>query len=150
MAPALPAAATYEQVPAPAASAARPETPAAAGPLKTFSDKPTEAAAPAGEGWTASPLQHVDPAKSAAETRTVEKPVTSVAPTTETIPSPTAAAPSAKVPTATIPSEPTPTVAPAGPSVEPAPPAHDLRDVPAAKASGAGFLKPIPVSDHTT
>jgi len=146
LAPALPAAATYEQVPAPAASAARPETPAATAPLKTFSDKPTAAVAPAAEGWTASPLRHIDPTTSAsAELRTVEKPL---APTAESISSP--AAPAATAPTANVPSEPTPTVAPTGPAVEPAQPAHDLRDVPAAKTSGAGFLKPIPTPDHTT
>jgi hypothetical protein len=146
LAPALPAAATYEQVPAPAATAARPETPAATAPLKTFSDKPAPAVAPAAEGWTASPLRHIDPTTSAAaELRTVEKPV---APTSELISSP--AAPAAPAPPVNVPSEPPPTVAPAGPAVEPAPPAHDLRDVPAAKATGAGFLKPIRTPDHTT
>ncbi len=34
-------------------------------------------------------------------------------------------------------------------TVEPAAPAHDPRDVPAAGTSGRGFLRPIP-SDHTT
>jgi len=88
-------------------------------PLKTFSsDKPTETA---GDGWTASSLQHADPSTaSAPQPITAEKPV-----------------------------EPSPTVAPPGPVVEPAPPAHDLRDVPAAKTSGTGLLKPI-TSDHTT
>jgi hypothetical protein len=146
MAPALPAAATYETVPAPAASSARPETPPTSAPLKTFSDKPAAAAAPVGEGWTASPLQHVDPAKTAGvQSRVAEKPLADSAVAAEAIPSPSAA-----VPSVTVPAEPTPTVAPAGPAVEPAQPAHDLRDVPSAKTSGAGFLKPILTPDHTT
>jgi hypothetical protein len=146
MAPALPAAATYETVPAPAASSARPETPPTSAPLKTFSDKPAAAAAPVSDGWTASPLQHIDPAKTAGvQSRVAEKPLADSAVAAEAIPSPSAA-----VPSVTVPAEPTPTVAPAGPAVEPAQPAHDLRDVPSAKTSGAGFLKPILTPDHTT
>jgi hypothetical protein len=98
----------------------------------------------AGDGWTASSLQHAAPVKPIApQLQTAEKPISPAA--SEAIPSPAAA-----VPSVVTPAEPSPTVAPAGPAVEPAPPAHDPRDLPATKASGAGFLKPIPTSDHTT
>jgi hypothetical protein len=129
-APALSAAPAIEQVPAPAA-AARPETPAASTPLKTFSDKPADAPAPAGDGWTASSLQQIAPTPATdALPRVAEKPALepALAPAAESVP----------------------TVAPAGPTVEPAPPAHDPRDVPAAKTSGAGLLKPLVTPGHTT
>jgi len=42
-----------------------------------------------------------------------------------------------------------PTIAPPGPAVEPAPPAHDQREVPAAATSGRPILRPVH-SGHTT
>jgi hypothetical protein len=145
-------AATYESVPAPAASAARPAlppsaatTPAESGPLKTFSDKPAEAPA-AAEGWKAAAV-HPEPAAQP-EAYRAQKPVenpTSALRSIEPIPGPAAAS----SPSAVAPVEQAPTIAPPGPAVEPAAPAHDLRDVPAAKTSGTGFLRPIP-ADHTT
>jgi hypothetical protein len=115
--------------------------------LKTFSDKPAEMSPPVTDGWKASTLDHADPVPTAAETRQADKPIVEVVPgrSNEAMPAPAAAAPSTALPT-----EQAPTIAPPGPLVEPAAPAHDLRDVPAAaRTSGTGFLRVIP-SDHTT
>ena len=114
--------------PAPAA-AARPAAapaPAQSGPVKTFSDKPADAAPKAPEGWTGSGLEHVDPAKKAGSNGAVraDKPVE---PAIGNRPVETIPTPSAKEPT----------VAPLGPAVEPPPPAADTRDVPAAETSGS-------------
>ena len=140
------------------AAAARP-APAAvpalapAAPAKTFSDKP---AAPAAEGWTGSGLQHVDPkqpqaAGSASGAIRADKPAEggSALKPIETIPTP-AAKDAAPAPAQT------PTVAPLnaqpqlGPAVEPAPPAADLKDVPAAETSGRLLRIVPPVEGHTT
>ncbi len=145
-APTLSTAPSIEQVPAPAASAARPESPASSGPIKTYSDKPADAAAVATEGWTASSLGHVAP--STAEPRQADKPVieSPAGASLKAIPEP------ADTPSAIVPKEDTPTLAPAaGPVVEPAPPAHDVRDMPSAKTSSTGLLmRPILSDDHTT
>jgi hypothetical protein len=138
------------------AAAARPAPVAApalapAAPAKTFSDKP---AAPAAEGWTGSGLQHVDPkqpqaAGSASGAIRVDKPAEggSALKPIETIPTPAAKD--------AVPAQ-TPTVAPLnaqpqlGPAVEPAPPAADLKDVPAAETSGRLLRIVPPVEGHTT
>jgi hypothetical protein len=157
-APALPATgATYEQVPAPAASSARPTAPASpatapadSGPVKTFSDKPADAPAPVADGWKASEYGRGTAAQATQpEAYRAEKPAADADAGTalrriESIPSPAASEPAAS-----IPAEKAPTVAPVGPSVDPAPPAHDPRDIPAAGTSGRGVLKPI-TADHTT
>jgi hypothetical protein len=59
--------------------------------------------------------------------------------------------PAAKEPAAPTLKAPEPTVAPIGPAVEPAPPAADTRDVPAAETS-SGLLRRIesPIGDRTT
>lgn len=139
--------------PAPAPQATAPALkPTEAGPLKTFSDKPADAAAPAAEGWTKSGLDHVDPVRTgSAEARRAEKPAADAAPAetlrrVESIPAPAAKEPAAA--SAATPQE--PTLPAAGPAVEPAPPAHDARDVPAATTSGTGLgLTSIP-SGHST
>jgi hypothetical protein len=115
--------------------------------VKTFSDKPADAAPKTTEGWAASNLDHVDPktgSQGAATTRTAEKPVAPADDASlrkvESIPTPaakepaTAGAPAA----AAAPAEKQPTVAPPGPAVYPPPPASDTRDVPAAETSGPG------------
>ena len=132
---------------------------------KTFSDKPT-AVAPAAEGWTGSGLQHVDPkqapaagSQSAGTTSgavRAEKPADAgngLRPM-ETIPTPAAKdAVPAPAPAAAGPS---PTVAPVapqpqlGPAVEPAPPAADPKDVPAAETSRRLLKIVPPVDGHTT
>lgn len=156
--PAAPAAASVETVPAP--TAARPAAPAMpapslkpadGGPVKTYSDKPADAAAAATDGWKASTLDHSAPASptKGSEAIRAEKPAADAGTlkNIEPIPAPPARQPAAA---AAAPVENTPTVAPLGPAVEPAPPVHDERDVPAAKTSGPGRgLIAIP-SDHTT
>ena len=126
--------------------------PTEAGPLKTFSDKPADASAPAAEGWTKSSLDHVEPSRSgAAETRRAEKPAADATPAealrrAEPIPTPAAKEPAAA--SAAAPQE--GNLPAAGPTVEPPPPSHDLRDVPAATTSGNGRgLTSIP-SGHST
>lgn len=155
--PAAPASAAAETVPAPAA--ARPTAPATqapslkpadAGPVKTYSDKPADAAAAATDGWRGSTLDHSAPASPAQAPAAVraDKPAGEAGnlKSIEPIPAPAASAPAA----AATPVETTPTVAPLGPAVDPPPPAHDERDVPAAKTSAPGRgLIAIP-SDHTT
>jgi hypothetical protein len=126
----------------PPASTTPPATPAA-GPVRTFRDKPADAApAPAPEGWGASSLDHVDPTTGSSGTVRAERPV---APEplkkVEEIPSPAAKeAPAA---------EPQPTVAPPGPAVYPPPPAGSDRDVPTAETSGRTGVGRR-VDDHTT
>jgi hypothetical protein len=78
----------------------------------------------------ASSLPHVDPAPAAGAVR-AERPAADAV-QAEAIPSP---APRTE--------SPEPTVAPVGPSVEPAPPAHDQRDVPATGTSGRPMLRPL-------
>ena len=131
MAPALPAAAASR--PAMQAPALNQQAASQAGPVKTFSDRPAEApAAAAAEGWGASSLPHVDPQQGGTAVRadrpTVEANEEAAA---ESIPSPE------------------PTVAPVGPAVDPAPPAHDQRDVPAASTSGRPLLRSLS-GGHTT
>ena len=105
---------------------------AAAGPVKTFSDRPADAAAKTESGWGASNLPHVDPAAAPADGAVrAERPAADAAPA-EAIPSPAPRAEAAE-----------PTVAPVGPAVEPAPPAHDQREVPATGASGRPMLRPL-------
>jgi hypothetical protein len=102
----------------------------AAGPVKTFSDRPADAAAKAESGWGASNLPHVDPSAVPADGAVrAERPAAAPA---EAIPSPAPRAEAAE-----------PTVAPIGPSVEPAPPAHDQRDVPATGTSGRPILRSL-------
>jgi hypothetical protein len=105
--------------------------------VKTFSDKPADAPAKAVEGWHGSSLDHVDPTAKAGAVR-ADKPVDDSAALKpiETIPAPAAKqdAVAPKLPAAPKPT-PEPTVAPLGPAVEPAPPAADTRDVPAAETS---------------
>ncbi len=48
------------------------------------------------------------------------------------------------------PREAEPTIAPPGPAVEPAQPAHDQRDVPTSGTSGRPLMRPITPSTHTT
>jgi hypothetical protein len=106
--------------------------------VKTFSDRPADgAAAEVREGWGASNLPHQDPTQAGAEAVRVEKPVAEAA-TAEAIPSPPARG-----------EEQAPTVAPLGPVVEPAPPTHDERDVPATGTSGRPLLKSLR-DGHTT
>jgi hypothetical protein len=124
------------------AAAAAPAAPAlqqeAAGPVKTYSDRPAESAAKAEEGWAASDLPHKDPAPAAGgEAVRAEKPAAE-ADAAEAIPSPSARG-----------AEREPTVAPLGPVVEPAMPAHDTRDVPATGTSGRPLLRSLN-SGHTT
>jgi hypothetical protein len=145
-------------------------TPAEPAAPKTFSDKPAAAAPAATEGWTGSNLQHVDPKPSqgsasqnggnASGAVRVEKPATTAGElrSIETIPTP-AAKDAAPAPAA---AKPGPTVAPlntqpqlnaqpqSGPAVEPAPPAADVRDVPASETASR-LLRIVPQADgHTT
>jgi pilus assembly protein FimV len=156
----------------PAAVATPPAlSPAPQGPTKTYSDKPADAATPKAEGWTGSPLDHVDPKQAPAATAPsvirAEKPVDAAAGLRplETIPTPAATdaapvAPSttagaagqtpAATPAPTAAPAQAPTLAPLGPAVEPAPPATSTKDVPAAGTSGR-LLKIVPqVDGHTT
>jgi hypothetical protein len=113
--------------------------------MKTFSEKPAGTAAPAADGWKAATPERVTQSPPQPEAYRAEKPAdTGSLSRIEPIPSAAAAEPSA-----TVPDEGAPTIAPVGPAVEPAPPVHDPRDVPAAGTSGTGFLRPIP-SNHTT
>ncbi|MFM7107552.1 MAG: hypothetical protein ACKOZU_02950, partial [Planctomycetaceae bacterium] len=130
---------------APPAAATTPATPAA-GPVRTFSDKPADAApATSAGGWGASNLDHVDPSKGSTGTVRAERPVVQEEPLTRIEPIP---APAAKE---TPDAEPQPTVAPPGPTVYPPPPAGSDRDVPAAETSGApGIRRRRPLDDHTT
>jgi len=147
-------------LPAPPAAAARPaaggaaasgtaapslsgqQSTAAAGPVKTYRDRPTdgsraEQAAEAKQGWGSSELPHVDPqqGRTATEARRAE---TAAEQAAEDISTPSAAK-----------QAPEPTVAPLGPAVEPAPPAHDERDLPVSGASGRPILRSLH-SGHTT
>jgi hypothetical protein len=109
----------------PAASA---NAAASAGPVRTYSERPTDTAAASSEGWGSSDMPHADP-------RVTERPTTEGTATPEAIPSPREAEP---------------TLATPGPAVEPAPPAHDQRDVPTSGTSGRPLLRPMQSSDHTT
>jgi hypothetical protein len=127
----LPAASAPAAAARPAAAPALSQQ-AATGPVKTFSDRPADAAAKTESGWGASSLPHVDPSAAPADGAVrAERPATEAAPA-EAIPSPTPRAEAAE-----------PTVAPVGPSVEPAPPAHDQRDVPATGTSGRPILRSL-------
>jgi hypothetical protein len=151
-APAIAPAPSAAARPAAAAAAAAPAlTPAEAGAMKTFSDKPADQPVKPQEGWTSSAQPHVDPAQ--AEAVRAQKPVAPQQPTAardeaanlrpiESIPAPPAKAEAAapQAPAAAPKPAQEPTVAPLGPSVEPAPPAADTRDVPAAETSG-GLLR---------
>jgi hypothetical protein len=129
-------------------------SPAEAGPLKTFSDKPSEVPPQKAEaGWGSSTLQHVDP-KAAAEPASggyrAEKPAADAAAPEmkkiEAIPAPSAKEPAA----ATAPAGKEPTIAPLGPSVYPPPPAADTRDIPAAETSGRPWTQQTVQRGHTT
>jgi hypothetical protein len=121
-APALPAAASRPAMQAPALSQ---QAASQTGPVKTFSDRPAEAPA-AAEGWGASTLPHVDPHQGSTAVRADRPAVEATGEAAaEAIPSPE------------------PTVAPVGPAVDPAPPAHDQRDVPAASTSGRPLLRSL-------
>jgi hypothetical protein len=100
------------------------------GPVRTYSERPADSAAAAATGsWGSSDMPHADP-------RVTERPTTaSDASPVETIPSPR---------------ETEPTLATPGPSVEPAPPAHDQRDTPTSGTSGRPLLRPMQPTDHTT
>ncbi|MEN9663715.1 MAG: hypothetical protein RLZZ326_78, partial [Planctomycetota bacterium] len=159
--------------PAPAATTAPALTPAEAVPLKTYRDvTPAETAKPAAEGWGPSPLKHADPdvgspASSGAPT-VAEKPVivgdSSALPLEkiEVIPLPAAKAPATTAPkesgkgvTAESPNLDfgTPKDQPAaasGPSVSPAPPATDSRDLPAAGTSSRPSRYVSPFGDRST
>jgi hypothetical protein len=117
--------------------------PAEAARLKTFSDRPAEAAAatPAPEGWGPSARDHVDPKEGAAgdlapwrtdrpsaepQPEAAEVPLSRI----ETIPAPQ----SQQV----APAQPTPQVAPLGPDVFPPAPVSDPRDVPTGNTSSRG------------
>ena len=137
--------------------------PAPAEPVatKTFSDKPTTPA-PAIEGWKGSGLQHVDPAQTPAAVNAApsviraEKPAEAGAAlrSIETIPTPAAKDPvpgPTKAPTTASPTPAqTPTVAPLGPAVEPAPPANDVKDVPASETSRRLMRIQPPLVGHST
>ena len=147
---AVPAAVSRPTVtPAPALSAA------GSAPLKTYSDRPADAPRKVEEGWGASSLDHVDPAKGSSEssgTFRVEKPAADTAATEslkkiEPIPAPAAQEPAAAggpqpgpKPAPQPAAEQSPTIAPPGPAVYPPPPANDPRDVPAAETSGSSLL----------
>jgi Meckel syndrome type 1 protein len=149
--PAAPATPAPVLAPAPSGSPAPAAAPApAAGPVKTFSDKPADAAPKTAEGWDSSPLDHVDPERSAADDRQAvraEKPAAAEAGEElrkiEAIPAPAAKEPAAQV-------APEPTVAPPGPAVYPPPPASDARDVPTAKTSGTSLPRPVGPRAHST
>jgi hypothetical protein len=98
------------------------------GPVRTYSERPTDSAPATSKGWGSSDMPHADP-------RVTERPKTEGMATPEAIPSPREAEP---------------TLATPGPAVEPAPPAHDQRDVPASGTSGRPLLRPMQPSDHTT
>ena len=134
----LPAASAPAAAARPAAAPAAPalSQQAATGPVKTFSDRPADAAAKTESGWGASNLPHVDPSAAPADGAVrAERPATEAAPA-EAIPAPRAEAAE-------------PTVAPIGPSVEPAPPAHDQRDVPATGTSGRPILRSLHTGQTT-
>jgi hypothetical protein len=124
------------------------------GPVKTFSDKPADAPAKAAEGWHGSSLDHVDPTAKAGAVR-ADRPVDDNAALKpiETIPAPAAkqdaVAPAPKAPATPEPT-PEPTVAPLGPAVEPAPPAADTRDVPAAETSSGLRRIEVASGDQST
>ena len=135
-------------------------TPAEAAPTKTYSDKPADAPARVEEGWKGSGLDHVDP-KSAAQsavgtggangTVSAERPIAAGvdgARSVETIPTPSAKDPGSFGNGAAAARE--PAVAPLGPSVEPAPPAADPQDVPAAGTSGRLRRIELPAADGQT
>ena len=154
------AAARPTQAPMAAPTAAPSITPAEAGAMKTFSDKSSAAAPQAPEGWTGSAKPHVDPAQ--AEAVRAQKPVENKAASegsnlrpVESIQTPPAKQPAVK-PAPAPGDDPTPratqepTIAPLGPSVEPAPPAADTRDVPAAETSGGLLRIETSRGDRTT
>ena len=144
----------------PAASAARPASPtsttppalpakaeaaAGGGPIKTYSDRPADAAAAgtAEGGWGSSNMPHVDTSNPATGASTGPAAVSAERPAiggeeAEPIPSPAASDKAAE-----------PTIAPLGPKVEPAPPAHDERDIQATGASGRPLLRSLQTL-HTT
>ena len=142
--PAAPAAAARpasSSTPAPALSQPRPE--AGSGPVRTYRDRPAdgaagEQAAEAEQGWGSSRLPHVDPQQGGAATEARRPPSGGERTGAEDIPSPIAAEKNQE-----------PTVAPLGPAVEPAPPAHDERDLPVTGTSGRPVLRSLH-SGHTT
>jgi translation initiation factor IF-2 len=148
-APAAPAS-SAKPVPAPAAVAPAAAFSAAdASPMKTFSSERPAAEPKAAEGWGASDLRHVDPGAASAPAAgryTAEKPAAEP-PTPELRKIEAIPAPAAKEPPAAPTQE--PTIAPAGPSVYPPPPANDTRDVPAAKTSGRPWNSGA-AAGHTT
>ncbi len=98
-------------------------------PARTYSDRPTTSTAT--EGWGASELPHANPRSAMVK---VDRPTTDDA-APESIPSPR---------------EVEPTIAAPGPAVQPAPPAHDERDVPASGTSGRPLARPMTAADHMT
>ena len=134
-APALSAAASRPAVPPTQAPAMNQQAAAQAGPVKTYSDRPTETPATASEGWGASELPHVDPQQGTSVRADRPAAEATGSESAEQIPSPAASQ--------------EPTIAPLGPAVEPAPPVHDQRDVPAANTSGRPLLQPLHAG-HTT
>jgi len=159
--------------PAPAATTAPALTPAEAAPLKTYRDvAPAEAAKPAAEGWGPSPLKHADPAvgspASSGAPTIAEKPVivgdASPLPLQkiEVIPLPSAKAPAttalpeaakgvnAEDPTLEFGTPKDQPAAPSGPSVSPAPPATDNRDLPTAGTSTRPSRYVAPFGDRST
>ena len=160
----------------PAPTAAPSLSPAEAAPLKTFRDAPAETGKkPVVEGWGPSPMKHLDPATGSPEssglsgsTTVAERPVAGGEPKApplekiEVIPVPNAKAPAATVPaengkalsaeSPTLEFAPTkePAAAPSGPSVSPAPPATDSRDLPAAGTSTRPSRYVAPFGDRST
>jgi len=132
-----------EAVTAPAAAPASARQETGSGPVKTYSDRPADGREPSAKatpGWGPSSLPHQDPKQAPAMAATgeavrAEKPAAAA----ETIPSPAAREDEPRQPT----------VAPLGPTVEPAPPAHDERDAPAAEASGRPLLRSLHTGQTT-
>jgi hypothetical protein len=145
------------------APSARPEPttppvlePAEAARLKTFSDRPADAATPAPEGWAPSPRGHVDPQEGSTgglEPRRTDRPTGDLQAEAaeaaevplsriESIPAPQQAAPQQAAPPQAAPQQATPQIAPLGPDVFPPPPASDLRDTPTGTTSGRGVSTP--------
>jgi len=159
---------------APSLSSTEPVAPKTS-PTKTYSDKPADAPAKGEEGWKGSGLQHIDPAKTLADTSEpsngrsgsgtgnpirTEKPAAGDGNlgkvdlgTAETIPTPLG---TVSPPSLVAPQE--PTIAPVGPAtdlqrgpaVEPAPPAADARDVPAAETTGRSSQVEVSHADRST
>jgi hypothetical protein len=151
-APTLPSASTFSAETArPATMAAptlQPPTPAPAagtsaadarGPMKTYSDRPADAAPAAAEGWGASTRDHVDPragsetaASGAGDAYRAERPASDATPLRpiEAMPEPAVEQPQPSAADALQ-----PTVAPPGPAVYPPQPAGSTRNLPTAETS---------------